>query len=102
MDRPGGDDPSSQTQDPKGIHTTGHALFYFFCPPLLLLAYALAAGPLSKLDQVCHLQRNHTRVHKALELAYEPVGFLLACSPPVQKFYDWYIVKVWRVYYVAE
>jgi hypothetical protein len=99
--RPGGYDPSSQDQDSKGIHRPSH-LSYFFCPPLLLLAYALSVGPISKLDQVCHLRRNHTRVHQVLALAYEPVGFLLARSPPVEQFYDWYIVKLWRVYYVAE
>jgi hypothetical protein len=102
VDRPGSDDPSSQNQDPKGIHKPSHSLSYLFGPPLLLLAYALAVGPISKFDQVFHLQRNHTRVHQAFELAYEPVGFLLARSPPVEHFYDWYIVKVWRVYYVAE
>ena len=55
---------------------------------LLLMAYPLSIGPVAKF---------YTGSGSGLDTFYAPVIHLYQTSPPVHRFFDWYMDKVWRI-----
>jgi len=52
------------------------------------MAYPLSIGPVAKF---------YTGSGSGLDTFYAPVIHLYQTSPPVHRFFDWYMDKVWRI-----
>ena len=64
---------------------------YPLCFAFVILSYALSPGPVAK----C-LGSPTPATRRAWDIVYAPITFLYESSPPVRRFYDWYVKDVWH------
>ena len=68
----------------------GHAPHVFIWGIAFLVFYALSVGPAYKVIG--------GRTSKTLYFLYMPLGFLYENVPAVQRFYNWYMDDLWRLW----
>lgn len=85
-DTPGQETPESQEEPRRSLLSPLLWLLVF-----LFIVYPLSMGPAA----VLHKQWPAAR--PAIEAFYAPIVFLIANYPAVEKFYAWYITRLWRV-----
>jgi len=59
--------------------------------PLGLVIYCLSIGPAAR------LHRNTPAARPAIEAFYKPLTALIQNCRPASKFFEWYIIVVWKV-----
>jgi hypothetical protein len=64
---------------------------------LLLVFYILSPGPIVKLGRSPRSSFIRSW-SQAIVLLYAPLNLLYDSSPPVKRFYDWYLHEVWKTY----
>jgi hypothetical protein len=77
--------------EPPAVRERGSPGWLVWGLLFVVVVYPLSIGPAAMLHSRFRLAR------PVIEAIYAPVVFLIEHSKPAEKFFSWYVEKVWRV-----